>query len=253
MSRPHDTPLALLGYAPDQARTAAQQLRGLGLLALVTPADPPAEMLDACRTLGYLGALVAPELGRTLLGTAQPDAAARRAGTIDALALAGNLYGTHTLADALTDALEASAYPVRGARALLIGEGADLHSGLALARLGLRGLDLAAADRPEAERLGREVPAGLLGSVLSRHDPALAGLAERADLIVLTGGSLPGGLLHPYHTLLDLTGRAARTAEAVGAAQVPLGHLAGLRLARRLLHATGQRFEAAALEGITLP
>jgi shikimate dehydrogenase len=253
MTRSHDTPLALLGYDPDQARTAAQHLRALGLLALVTPADPAAEMLDACRTLGYLGALVAPGLGAALLGLTQPDAAARRAGAVDALALAGNLYATHSLADALTDALESSRYPVRGARALLIGEGADLHSGLALARLGLRGLDLAAADRPEAERLGREVPAGLLGSVLSRHDSALPGLAERADLIVLTGGSLPTGLLQPFHALLDLTGRAGRSADAVGAATVPLGHLAGLRLARRLLHATGQRFEAAALNEIQLP
>ncbi|MFC4452838.1 shikimate dehydrogenase [Deinococcus sonorensis] len=247
MSVAHDTPLALFGYPPQVGRS----LRDLGLTAVTVPPGPLPDVLEACATLRYSGALVHPTLQAELLGHAEPDSAARRAGLADALAFAGGVQATYTLPDALLDALEQSGYPVRGARALLLGVGADLQVGVTLTRLGLSSVTLAASTRPLAEQLGREVPAGLLLGAVSRSDPALPGLAERADLIVLTAGSVPAGLLQPFHAVLDLTGRAGAAARQAGATLVPLAALPVLRLARRLLHATGVRFVPDALEPLT--
>jgi shikimate dehydrogenase len=245
VSPAHDTPLALIGYSPDAARA----LRELGLTALAVPTDHLEEVLGACTALAFRGALVAASVQAAVLEATQPDSAAVRAGAADAVSFSGGpkAHSTCTLPDALLDALEDSGYPVRGARALLIGQGGDLGAGLALARLGLGGLTLAAASHPEAERLARGLPASLKAHVTSRSDPALVTLAERADLIVLTAGPLPPGVLQPFHALLDLTGRASSAASKAGAALVPLTRLPELRLARRLLHATGQRFAGSAL------
>lgn len=254
MTPAHDTPLALLGYPQGTGRA----LRDLGLNALSVPEAPLAEVLGACATLAFRGALVAPALQEGVLAVSQPDSAATRAGTADALAFVrggsggGQTHATCTLPDALLDTLEDSGYPVRGARALLIGQSGDLSAGLALTRLGLSSLTLAAASRPEAEALARGLTVGLNAAglnvqVTSRSDPALVTLAERADLIVLTAGPLPPGVLQPFHALLDLTGRAGSAASKAGAAQVSLARLPELRLARRLHHATGQRFAPDAL------
>ena len=89
-------------------------------------------------------------------------------------------------------------------------------------------------------RFARDVPAGVRAFAVGRRDSALASLSERADLIVLTGGSLPPGLLQPYHTLVDLTGQVS-TGHS-GAARLDLARLPELRLVRQLLHATGQRY-----------
>ncbi|WP_424951962.1 shikimate dehydrogenase [Deinococcus sp.] len=240
MTSTHDTPLALLGYPQGTGRA----LRDLGLTAVSVPEGPLLEVLHACTALAFQGALVAANLQAGMLAVTQPDSAAQRAGSADVLAfVAGRAaHATCTLPDALLDALEDSGYPVRGARALLIGQGGDLGAGLALTRLGLGSLTLAAASHPEAEALARGLPASLKAHVTSRSDPALVTLAERADLIVLTAGPLPPGVLQPFHALLDLTGRAGGAASRAGSALVPLTRLPELRLARRLHHATGQRF-----------
>lgn len=265
MTPAHDTPLALLGYAPDVARA----LRELGLTAVSVPVDSLEDVLRACAVLACPGALVAGPLraavlalgASTSLGVSvsavRADTAALRSGAADAVSFTGGTHGqavqTHatcTLPDALLDTLEDSGYPVRGARALLIGQSGDLGAGLALTRLGLSSLTLAAASHPEAEALARSLPGGLKAYVTSRSDPALITLAERADLIVLTAGPLPPGVLQPFHALLDLTGRASSAASKAGAALVPLIRLPELRLARRLHHATGQRFAPEVLSGL---
>ena len=193
----HDTPLAMLGYPP----AAARLMRELGLIAVSLPTQPLERVLDACPALAFRGALIAPDLQAALLTAAVPDNAARRAGAADALSFAGAAgpHATFTLPEALLDALEHSGYPLRGARALLIGEGGDLGAGLALTRLGLGSLTLAAATRPDAEQLLADLPRGVKAHATTRADPALPGLAERADLIVLTAGTLPPGVLQPFH------------------------------------------------------
>ncbi|GGJ81955.1 shikimate dehydrogenase [Deinococcus aquiradiocola] len=253
MSAAHDTPLALIGYPPETARA----LRELGLTALSVPTEPLADVLAACAALGAPGALVAAAQQGSVLSAAHPDTAATRAGSADALSFAGGQHGqpsranaTHTLPDALLDALEDSGYPVRGANALIVGQAGDLGAGMALTRLGLGSLTLAAASRPEAEALARDLPAGFRAQFTARNDPALVTLAERADLIVLTAGTLPPGVLQPFHALLDLTGRAGGAATRAGASLVPLARLPDLRLARRLSHATGQRFAPDALTAL---
>lgn len=249
MTPAHDTPLALLGYPPESARPLRELLRDLGLTALSVPTEPLSEVVLACAALAFRGALVALPLQVAALAEAKGDASALRAGAADTLAFmkGGPPQATCTLPDALLDTLEDNGYPVRGARALLIGQSGDLGAGLALTRLGLSSLTLAAASHPEAESLARGLPASLKAHVTSRSDPALVTLAERADLIVLTAGPLPPGLLQPFHALLDLTGRAGGAASKAGAALVSLARLPELRLARRLYHATGQRFAPEAL------
>ena len=67
------------------------------------------------------------------------------------------------------------------------------------------------------------------------------------DLLILTAGTLPPGLVQPYHTVIDLTGRASVTGS--GATTLDLRDLPLRRLARQLEHATGQRFHPQELEG----
>lgn len=240
-----DTPLALIGYpAP-----AARALRDLGLIALSVPTDDTRAVLDACRTLHFTGALVHDSQQVHLLDAVTPDTAARRVGRVDAVSFAGTLSGTFALTDALSDTLEDSGYATRGASALLIGLDAhDLALALPLARLGFADIGVAAESLPEAERAIRDLPAGLRAYPLSRRDPSCRTYAERADLIVLTAGPLPGGLVQPYHTLIDLTGRA--DASSSGAGRVDLSRLPLRRLARQLAHATGQRFHPDELEPV---
>ncbi|GGK32671.1 hypothetical protein GCM10008955_28290 [Deinococcus malanensis] len=239
MPAPYDTPLALIGYPPDAARA----LRGLGLLALSVATDNLGATLEACRSLHFTGAIVHPTLESHLPDVSTPDAEARRVGRVDALAFAGGTHGIFALADALGDAVTDSGYATRGAGALLIGlDAVDLTLALPLARLGFSNMGVAAETLPEAERAARHLPAGVRTFPVSRRDAALATLAERADLIVLTGGPLPAGLLQPYHTLADLTGHAV--VGTSGATSLDLSTLPARRLARQLEHATGQRFHA---------
>lgn len=236
MRSPSDAPLALIGYSADAARA----LREAGLLAVPVPDDDPAAVLDACRTLRFVGALVHPSREVALAGHVDPDPDARRVGRVDAVAFGREAHGTYALADALMDAVEGSGYAARGADALLLGSGADLARALPLLRLGFGNVGIVADSYPEAERFARDVPAGVRAFPVGRRDSALASLSERADLIVLTGGSVPPGLLQPYHTLVDLTGQASTGSS--GAARLDLTRLPELRLVRQLLHATGQRY-----------
>lgn len=245
MPAPSETPLALIGYSPDAARA----LRTLGLLALGVPADNLGATLEACRTLHFSGALVAPPFQAQVLDFSAPDAGARRVGRADTLAFAGGVHATFALSDALGDAVADSGYATRGAGALLLGrEVADLTLALPLARLGFGHIGVAAETLPDAERAARDLPGGLRAFPVTRRDPALTALAERADLLVLTAGPLPPGLLQPYHTLADLTGQAS--VGASGAAALDLAGLPARQLARQLEHATGQRFRPEDLQAL---
>ncbi|WP_029475108.1 hypothetical protein [Deinococcus frigens] len=240
-----DTPLALIGYPGPAARA----LRELGLVALATPTEHLKEVMDACMTLGFSGALVHPSQESCALDATQADATARRVGRVDAVAFSAGAHGTFALADALGDMLEASGYASRGASAVLLGTDMhDLALALPLSRLGFSAVGVAAANTPDAERAARDLPAGVRAFPLSRQDSALMGLAERADLLVLTGGHFPAGLAQPYHTVVDLTGQLA--AAPGGATLLDLSALPARRLARQLAHATGQRFHPEELMGV---
>jgi len=246
MSGTPDTPLALIGYPSPAARA----LRELGLIALNVPTDDLPAVMDACRSLRFTGALVHPLQERALAAAVSTDPDARRAGRVDAVAFTGvgGAHGTYSLTDALMDTVEASGYAARGASALFLGSGVDLSQALPLVRLGFEQVGLAADSLPDAQRLARDLPASVRSYALGRRDPALTSLAERADLIVLTGGTVPPGLLQPYHTLADLTGHA--NTGTSGAARLDLSALPALRLSRQLLQATGQRYLPEALEGV---
>ena len=85
-----DAPLALIGFSP----SAARALRDLGLNALSVPGEPLPEVLDALKVLRFGGALVATDCQEAAFGNVQPDAAARKVGRVDALALLGEARGT---------------------------------------------------------------------------------------------------------------------------------------------------------------
>ena len=233
-----DSPVALIGHSG----AAARALRDLGLVGVAVPHDDLAATLEACRTLRFSGALVHPSQEGALVSVTQADPVAQRVGRVDAVAFAGGVHGTFALADALTDAIEASGYATRGASALLFGHSArDLALALPLTRQGFTDIGVVGDTVPEAEAAARHLPAGLRGYPVSRADPSVATLAERADLVVVTGGTLLPGLLQPYHTVVDLTGRARTEAAAT---VMDLSRLPALRLARQLAHATGQRFHS---------
>ncbi|GHF30730.1 shikimate dehydrogenase [Deinococcus metalli] len=231
-----DAPLALIGYTS----AAARALRDLGVVAVSVPHDDLGAVMDACRTLPFSGALVHPSVEGAALSVTQADVAAQRAGRVDSVAFAGGVHGTFALADALSDVVEDSGYATRGASALLLGQSAsDLALALPLTRLGFTDIGVVAETTPEAEGAARHLPAGVRAYPVSRRDPSVAALADRADLIVLTRGALPPGLLHPYHTVVDLTGHAAGTAAG---SVLDLSRLPAQRLCRQLDHATGHRF-----------
>ncbi|WP_261663799.1 shikimate dehydrogenase [Deinococcus sp. Marseille-Q6407] len=230
----------------------AQALRDLGYLALPLPASDLSESLAAAQVLGLRGVLIHPTYEEQALLTVQPDEAAQQARRVDAVALPSGLLaagsqGTHTLAEALSDVVEAARYVAQGVSALVIGHGSDLVNALPLTRLGLAQVGFAADSLPAAERLKREVPAVTAAYVLSRRDPALQTLAERASLIVVTGGLLPAGVLQAHHTLLDLTGRLPASAAAH---RLELSDLPALRLARQLTYLTGQQHSPAGLAAL---
>lgn len=242
-----DAALALIGHRPE----VAVALRELGLTALRVPEDNLSGVVEALRTLRFVGALVAPHKEEAVFGVVQPDALARRQARVDAVALAGTTYGTHTLEEALVRLVDDSRYAVRGARVLLLGRDAPLRAALSLARLGPSTLTIATDDLPEAQRDLTLLPAGTKAYAVSTRDGAFVSYAERADLVVLTNGSLPRGVLQPYHTLLDLTGEAWNDAARAGVPVLPAGNLAALRLAAQLEHATGQKFKPEALLGVS--
>ena len=239
-----DTPLALIGHSPQAARA----LRDIGLLALSVPTDDLSGVLQACQTLRFSGALVHASQECAALSVTQADPTAQKVGRVDAVAFAGGMHGTFALADALTDTLEASGYATRGASALVLGQAAaDLALALPRTRLGFTDIGIVAETTPEAEGAARHLPAGVRAFPMSRRDSSVSTLAERADLIVLTAGALPPGLAQPYHTLIDLTGRAQGGAAG---SVLSLSSLPARRLARQLAHATGQRFHIEELEGL---
>lgn len=231
-----DAPLALIGYAAPAGRA----LRELGLVAVGVPATPLQGVLAACASLKFSGALLAPAHEEAAFGAAQPDGQARKLGRADALSFLGEPRATHTLEDSLLAVVEASGFPLRGARVLVLGGGPSLNASVGLARLGAASLMVASGAKPEAERALNALPAGIQGYAVALNDPALGGLAERADLVVLASGPLPSGLIQPFHTLLDLTGNV----HGDPAPRIDAAHLPAERLARQLEHATGQRFRA---------
>lgn len=237
-----DAPLALIGHAPQAARA----LRELGLVALAVPDGPLADVFAALRTLHFCGALLAPHLEEAALAHVQSDASARKLGRADSLSLAGGVHASHTLEEAVLRLVQDSAYAARGARMLILGEGAPLRAAVGLARLGAPSVTVAAGHASEAERALQLLPAGVKGYALSLADSALGALAERADLVVLAGGVLPSGVLQPFHTLLDLTA-GAQGAGREGVPHIETGALPALRLSLQLEHATGQRFKPEAL------
>ncbi|AWN24561.1 shikimate dehydrogenase [Deinococcus irradiatisoli] len=238
MATPGESALALIGYPPGAARA----LREFGLVALGVPATPLPEVFSACQTLGFAGALLHPGVQESAAAHVQLDPDARRAGLTDAVSFAGGMHGTYAAPEALLGAVQESSYAARGAHAVLIGSAADLRLGLGLSRLGFKAVTVVADSRRDAEAMSRDLPAGLAAFALARSDAALPGLAERADLLVLTGGPLPAGLVQPYHTVLDLTGKVGREVERVGAALLALPDFPARVLARQIEHASGQRF-----------
>lgn len=235
--------LALIGYSS----SASRAMREFGLMALSVPGAPLPDVLVACERLGFVGALLHPSLQESAAGHLQLDPDARKANRADALAFTGGPRGTFAAPEALIAAVQESSYAARGAHALLIGSGSDLHVGLGLARLGFKAITVVGQTRREAEAVSRDLPAGLVAFALGRQEAAVPGLAERADLLILTGGHLPPGLLQPYHTVLDLTGLAGRETAAAGATLLSLPDFPARVLARQIEHATGQRFRPSAL------
>ncbi|MFC6591106.1 shikimate dehydrogenase [Deinococcus lacus] len=234
-------PLGLVGYSA----AAARALREFGLLAFNLPERDLGELLPAALTLGLSGVLVHPSQEESAYAACLPDDAARQAGRVDAVSLIGGAFGgqalgSHSLAEALSDAVLAARYAALGSSALMVGHGADLAAALPLTRLGFSQVSFVADSPDTARRLCAEVPAGVKTYAVSRHDAAAQSLAERADLVVLTAGALPGRWLQPFHMVLDLTGRLNTAAS--GATALDLSALAGLRLARQLAHVTGQRY-----------
>lgn len=240
MHSPPDTPLALIGYSPQAARAC----RELGLIALSLPCESPSEVAQACQTLRFSGALIAPPFQTQWIDITQADPEARRIGKVDSVAFPsgyGQPHGAYTFADALADAMENTRYASRGASAMIFGRTvSDLHMGAPLLRQGFTDIALVADNSPEAEKAIQDLPSGLRLYPMSRKNDAILDFAQRTDVVLLVGGSLPPRLLQPYHTLIDLTGKA--DAIRSGATILSLEELHGFHIARQLAHATGQRF-----------
>ena len=124
MSSFPDAPLALIGYSP----AAARALRAAGLIAVEVPDEGLGAVMGACRTLRFSGALVQESREVAAAGAADPDASARRAGRVDAVAFTPDeqpvlcrlveegrgLYGLHEFDAASSRTLEVAQWAAMG-------------------------------------------------------------------------------------------------------------------------------------------
>lgn len=184
-----------------------------------TQAGGLTRVLDALRTLGFIGADIAGELaGVAISSVDQATPEARAAGAVDCVkvGLRGVLQGHVTAGPAAVAVLgEAS---VVGSRVLLIGAGAGARSiAVEVARSGAAELLIADLNLPAAQ--GAATAARKFSTCPTRAVPGTdAGLADACrsvDVIINAAGEglvMPFGALAPFHLVLDVTPTTGITA-----------------------------------------
>lgn len=171
-----------------------------------------ARVLDALRTLGFLGAEVEGELaGAALAGVDQATPEARAAGAVDCVkvGLRGVLHGHVTAGAAVVAVLGDTG--VVGHRVLLIGAGAVARSiAVEIARSGAADLIIADSNLPAAQSAA--TAARKFSTCPTRAvpgtDSGLADACRSVDLVINAAGerlTMPFGALAPYHMVLDVT------------------------------------------------
>ena len=245
-------PLALLGegLAPLLKVLAHLPLERLEFTPVVVPFSTVPSTLGALSTLGFLGALVDPNLsGRIFPSLERLSTAARTCGAVDTLSLLGGEYqGGYALEEALRVSLENRGFRLFGAKLMVLGSGPEAVAAVQLARAGASRLVVAADTLPQAEAMARTLPAtGDSSSKLARYaltlnDERLESLVERVDLVVQAGAMLPPRLWQPYHTLLDLfENEGGRFLSRVGGQVLPSSDVQAERLRLQIEAVSGVR------------
>ena len=218
-------------------------------LPLEVPATSKLDaVLSGLEPLGYLGAIITGNQ-QTELAKLVPrkSRASERDGVVDAISVAGGLQGSHTLEDALLNTLERVGFRAFGASALILGGGPTAFAATQLARAGLRTINIAASDRPSAERIAKTLPAGVFSETLAINEPRLRDVLETVDLLVLASQDvrIEPTLLQPYHTILEAAGETNLSVvlERTGGQVISHATVRANHLAAQIEFATGYKFD----------
>lgn len=205
-------PMQLIALVTAQARLHALAARVASADFYLHPVAPQqlAEQLAALDKLQFAGAVL-PDLPEQLAAAqalSRMSPTAQEAGALCTVITtpAGNV-GDYLLGRAVVAAMSAQRWDARGARAVIIGEGAPCRAiGRALASLGVSHLTVLAGDRPAAERSLPALAASCAGEARALREASAQVLLEQADLLVRLEADveLDGALLGPHLSLIDL-------------------------------------------------
>ena len=245
-------PVAFLGADAAPIVTALYKLEAQFLPTLVPPHAKLERVVQGLEPLGFLGAVFIGAPSSEALSLVDGySSSAERDGALDAISITRGTQGSHTLEDGILAALESIGYRGFGANAVVLGGGATASAAVQIARVGVKSLTIAAPDRPHAERLARQAPAGVAIRTISLEDSALFETLERADLLLICDAKLrlEPRLLQPYHTLVEVAGETslAVALERIGGQTVTHKKIKAHHLAAQLEYVTGRKFK---LEGL---
>ncbi|MEX2501263.1 MAG: hypothetical protein WD336_02710 [Trueperaceae bacterium] len=238
---------ALARYRDPQAR----------LLLHVVPTGSVADAVRALPVLGFAGALVFGDEARREAAAActRRSLDAEDLGAIDVVTVAGDAtLGDHVGGRAVVDGLRSGGWEPNGARVVALGTAPGTRAVLReLVADGAAEATLVARDAPGAERALPMLPAGAHGRPMAVHDPALASVLERCDLLLRSEDLLApdAALLGPHLTMVDLASDLApalRTAgRDAGATTVVWSDVEAHRVASGLKAVVGGEVDVASL------
>jgi shikimate dehydrogenase len=240
-------PIAVIGAEAPQTIHHLYTLEGRFLPVEIPFHAKLERVVQGLEPLGFLGAVFTSPSSAALGLVDRREHSAERDGVVDAVSVTSGSVGAHTLEDALIRALEFRRYNAHGAHGVILGGGAVASAAIQLARVGLTTLTIAAADRPEAERLARRVPAGVTVHAISLDEPTVVTALEKADLIISADASirLDARLMQPFHTLIEAGGETALSValERAGAQVIPHREVRAHHLSAQLEFVTGWKFD----------
>ncbi len=245
-------PIAFLGADAAPVVTALYKLEAHFLPTLVPAHAKLERVVQGLEPLGFLGAVFIGVPNTEALGVMDSlSSSAERDGAVDTIGVMRGTQGSHLLEDGLLAALDAVQYRGFGANAVVIGGGAAASAAVQVARAGLKSLTIAAPDRPHAEKLARNAPAGVVTRTMTWEEPDFLEAIERADLILICEPKvrLDPRLLQPYHTLAEVVSETSLSValERIGGQTIPFRKIRAQHLAAQLEFVTGRKFR---LEGL---
>ena len=208
--------IALLCTDPQLSHTLSH-FRKATLNAYLHPVTH-AEIGEVTRSLepmGFSGALILNEAqhARAYSAAQRRSLDAQEVGAADTLSVSiGGLLAEYTLGRAVSAALQAKGWDARGAKVVLLGEGAPARSACReLSSLGASHVTVLATNRPTAETTSQYAYAASTEiTARAYRDPLAHAYLGRADLLIRIDANteVPPGILGPHLSVVDFSREA---------------------------------------------